>query len=117
MGKAQTATFFATDGATTIDPDGGGPYFERPTSTVWEDLAWPLHSLPVRFAARAQHARTRAVRADRVQTEVARASARTERRVGQRAAVRRPAGERDVLAGLGDHAAEPGPVAFIVQIA
>ncbi len=40
MGKAQTATFFATDGATTIDPDGGGPYFERPTSTVWEDLAF-----------------------------------------------------------------------------
>ncbi len=35
------ATFFATDGVTTIDPDGlGGPFFETPTSTVWEDLAY-----------------------------------------------------------------------------
>jgi hypothetical protein len=39
MGQAQMATFFATDGATTIDPDGAaGPFFETPTSTVWEDL-------------------------------------------------------------------------------
>jgi hypothetical protein len=38
MGQAQMATFFATDGATTIDPDGTGPFFETPTSTVWEDL-------------------------------------------------------------------------------
>jgi hypothetical protein len=38
MGQAQMATFFATDGATTIDPDGAGPYFETPTSAVWEDL-------------------------------------------------------------------------------
>jgi hypothetical protein len=38
MAQAQLATFFATDGATTIDPDGAGPYFETPTSTVWEDL-------------------------------------------------------------------------------
>ncbi len=35
------ATFFATDGATTIDPDGlAGPFFETPTSMVWEDLAY-----------------------------------------------------------------------------
>jgi hypothetical protein len=41
MGQAQMATFFATDGATTIDPDGSaGPFFETPTSTVWEDLAY-----------------------------------------------------------------------------
>jgi len=39
MGQAQMATFFATDGATTIDPDGAaGPFFETPTSMVWEDL-------------------------------------------------------------------------------
>ena len=38
MGQAQMATLFATDGAMTIDPDGPGPYFETPTSTVWEDL-------------------------------------------------------------------------------
>jgi hypothetical protein len=38
MGQAQMVTFFATDGATTIDPDGLGPFFETPTSTVWEDL-------------------------------------------------------------------------------
>jgi hypothetical protein len=38
MAQAQMATFFATDGATTIDPDGAGPFFETPTSTVWEDL-------------------------------------------------------------------------------
>jgi hypothetical protein len=41
MGQAQMATFFATDGATTIDPDGAaGPFFETPTSMVWEDLAY-----------------------------------------------------------------------------
>jgi Bacterial Ig-like domain len=40
MGQAQMATFFATDGATTIDPDGAGPFFETPTSMVWEDLAF-----------------------------------------------------------------------------
>ena len=40
MGQAQMATFFATDGASTIDPDGAGPFFETPTSTVWEDLAY-----------------------------------------------------------------------------
>jgi hypothetical protein len=36
----QIATFFASDGATTIDPDGAGPYFETPTSMVPEDLAF-----------------------------------------------------------------------------
>ncbi len=41
MGQAQMATFFASDGATTIDPDTpAGPFFETPTSTVWEDLAY-----------------------------------------------------------------------------
>ena len=41
MGQAQMATFFATDGTTTIDPDGAaGPFFETPTSMVWEDLAY-----------------------------------------------------------------------------
>jgi hypothetical protein len=40
MGQTQMATFFATDGATTIDPDGAGPFFETPTSMVWEDLAY-----------------------------------------------------------------------------
>jgi Big-like domain-containing protein len=40
MGQAQMATFFASDGATTIDPDGAGPFFETPTSMVWEDLAY-----------------------------------------------------------------------------
>jgi hypothetical protein len=38
--QQQIATFFASDGATTIDPDGGGPYFETPTSMVPEDLAF-----------------------------------------------------------------------------
>ena len=38
--QAQIATFFASDGATTIDPDGAGPYFETPTSMVPEDLAF-----------------------------------------------------------------------------
>ena len=36
--QAQIATFFATDGATTIDPDATGKYFETPTSIVPEDL-------------------------------------------------------------------------------
>ncbi len=39
-GQAQIATFFATDGALTIDPDGAGPYFETPTSMLPEDLAY-----------------------------------------------------------------------------
>ena len=36
----QIATFFASDGATTIDPDGPGPFFETPTSILPEDLAF-----------------------------------------------------------------------------
>jgi hypothetical protein len=38
--QAQIATFFATDGGLTIDPDGPGPIFETPTSMVPEDLAY-----------------------------------------------------------------------------
>jgi hypothetical protein len=38
--QQQIATFLASDGATTIDPDGSGPYFETPTSMVPEDLAY-----------------------------------------------------------------------------
>ena len=38
--QQQIATFFATDGAVTIDPDGAGPFFETPTSMVPEDLAY-----------------------------------------------------------------------------
>ena len=38
--QAQIATFFATDGAVTIDPDGPAPYFETPTSMLPEDLAY-----------------------------------------------------------------------------
>jgi hypothetical protein len=38
--QAQMATFFATDGATTIDPDGAGPLFETPTSMLPEDPAF-----------------------------------------------------------------------------
>ena len=38
--QQQIATFFASDGATTIDPDGPGPFFETPTSMVPEDLAY-----------------------------------------------------------------------------
>ncbi len=38
--QAQMATFFSSDGATTIDPDGAGPLFEVPTSMVPEDLAY-----------------------------------------------------------------------------
>jgi hypothetical protein len=37
--QTQIATFFATDGALTIDPDGAGPYFETPASFLPEDLA------------------------------------------------------------------------------
>jgi hypothetical protein len=38
--QAQIATFFATDGSTTIDPDGPAPFFETPTSMLPEDLAF-----------------------------------------------------------------------------
>jgi len=38
--QQQIATFFASDGAVTIDPDGAGPFFETPTSMVPEDLAF-----------------------------------------------------------------------------
>jgi Bacterial Ig-like domain len=38
--QAQMATFLATGGSTTIDPDGPGPFFETPTSMVPEDLAY-----------------------------------------------------------------------------
>jgi hypothetical protein len=38
--QAQIATFFASDGTTTIDPDGPGRFFETPTSMVPEDLAF-----------------------------------------------------------------------------
>src|SRR2546428_3771956 len=38
--QQQIATFFASDGATVIDPDGAGPYFETPTSMLPEDLAF-----------------------------------------------------------------------------
>jgi hypothetical protein len=38
--QTQMATFLASDGATTIDPDGALPYFETPTSMVPEDLAY-----------------------------------------------------------------------------
>jgi hypothetical protein len=38
--QQQIATLFASDGATTVDPDAGGPYFETPTSMVPEDLAF-----------------------------------------------------------------------------
>jgi hypothetical protein len=38
--QQQIATFLASDGTTTIDPDGSGPYFETPTSMVPEDLAY-----------------------------------------------------------------------------
>jgi len=36
----QIATFFASDGTTTIDPDGSQPYFETPSSLLPEDLAF-----------------------------------------------------------------------------
>jgi hypothetical protein len=38
--QQQIATFFASDGATTIDPDGPGLFFETPTSLLPEDLAF-----------------------------------------------------------------------------
>jgi hypothetical protein len=38
--QQQIATFLASDGAVTIDPDGAGPFFETPTSMVPEDLAF-----------------------------------------------------------------------------
>jgi hypothetical protein len=38
--QQQMATFFLSDGATTVDPDGPGPIFETPTSIVPEDLAY-----------------------------------------------------------------------------
>lgn len=38
--QAQIAAFFASDGATTIDPDGPAPFFETPTSMVPEDVAF-----------------------------------------------------------------------------
>jgi hypothetical protein len=38
--QQQIATFFTSDGAITIDPDGSAPYFETPTSMVPEDLGW-----------------------------------------------------------------------------
>jgi hypothetical protein len=38
--QQQIATFFTSDGAVTIDPDGAGSIFETPTSMVPEDLAY-----------------------------------------------------------------------------
>jgi hypothetical protein len=38
--QTQLATFLASDGTTTIDPDGPGVFFETPTSMVPEDLAF-----------------------------------------------------------------------------
>ena len=38
--QRQIATFFTSDGALTIDPDGSGPFFETPTSMLPEDLAF-----------------------------------------------------------------------------
>jgi hypothetical protein len=38
--QQQIATFLASDGATTIDPDGAGTLFETPTTMVPEDLAY-----------------------------------------------------------------------------
>ncbi|HEY2370938.1 MAG TPA: Ig-like domain-containing protein [Gaiellaceae bacterium] len=38
--QQQIATFFASDGATVIDPDGSGPFFETPTSILPEDLGY-----------------------------------------------------------------------------
>jgi hypothetical protein len=38
--QQQIATFFTSDGATTIDPDGAGPFFETPTSMVPEDTGF-----------------------------------------------------------------------------
>lgn len=36
--QQQIATFFASNGATVIDPDGSGRFFETPTSILAEDL-------------------------------------------------------------------------------
>ena len=38
--QAQIATFFATNGAMTVDPDGAGPLFETPIVTLPEDLGF-----------------------------------------------------------------------------
>ena len=39
--QAQIATFFASGGAVTIDPDGAGPFFETPmVGPPPEDLAY-----------------------------------------------------------------------------
>jgi Bacterial Ig-like domain len=38
--QQQIATFFASDGVTTVDPDGAAPFFETPTSIIPEDLAF-----------------------------------------------------------------------------
>jgi hypothetical protein len=38
--QQQMATFFTSDGAVTVDPDGPGPAFETPTSMVPEDLGF-----------------------------------------------------------------------------
>jgi hypothetical protein len=38
--QMQLATFLASDGSTTIDPDGPGTIFETPTSMVPEDRAF-----------------------------------------------------------------------------
>jgi hypothetical protein len=38
--QQQIVTFFTSDGATTVDPDGAAPLFETPTSIVPEDLAF-----------------------------------------------------------------------------
>ncbi|MFL5928445.1 MAG: Ig-like domain-containing protein [Gaiellaceae bacterium] len=38
--QQQIATFFASDGLVTIDPDGAAPFFETPASIVPEDLAF-----------------------------------------------------------------------------
>jgi hypothetical protein len=38
--QQQMATFFMSDGAMTVDPDGAGPVFEAPTSMVPEDLGF-----------------------------------------------------------------------------
>jgi hypothetical protein len=40
LAQEQIAEFFASNGATTIDPDGAGPFFETPASMVPEDLAY-----------------------------------------------------------------------------
>jgi Bacterial Ig-like domain len=38
--QQQMATFLASDGALTVDPDGAGQFFETPTSMIPEDLAY-----------------------------------------------------------------------------